>query len=177
MERIVGKAARLYKVEQQCLGLDPIMLSNEGAEASLTPLWRTIDRLHNQSASRNLAFKSALARLAKRMKNIFEAYLAAHALAIVSRSELRSHGNNAPSSEQPNPYVQRMRVSVHRIVSNSDWLSKRFLGKDPSSSLDRSMLQTEAVVSYLPRNQTPITSIDSHYSAIALLGGCICQRF
>jgi len=144
MERIVAKAANNYVMEQRRLGLNPITLSNDSAEASLTPLWRTIDRLHNQSASRNLSFKSALARLAIKMKKVYQAYLAAHALAIVNRSELGNQGNNVVTS-QPNPYAQRMRVSVHRIVSNSAWFSKRFLGKDPSASLDRSMIQTEAV--------------------------------
>jgi len=143
MERIVAKAARNYVMEQRRLGLNPITLSNDSAEASLTPLWRTIDRLHNQSASQNLSFKSALARLAIKMKKVYRAYLAAHALAIVNRSESGSQSETVPS--QLNPYVQRMRVSVHRIISNSTWLSKRFLGKDPSASLDRSMIQTEAV--------------------------------
>ena len=81
------------------------------------------------------------------MKEIYEAYLAAHALALVNRSESSHHVTTVPS--QSNPYVQRLRVSVHRIVSNSAysaWFSKRFLGKDPSA-LDRSMIQTEAVVS------------------------------
>ena len=145
MERIVAKAARKYVIEQRQLGLNPIPLSNDSAEASLTPLWRTIDRLHNQSASRNLPFKSALARLAMKMKRVYRAYLAAHALAIVNRSESGNHGDAVHS--QPNSYVQRMRVSVHRIVSNSAWFSKRFLGNQTSVSLDPSMIQTEAVVS------------------------------
>ena len=149
MERIVAKAARKYAMEQRSLGLAPIALSNDSAEAALTPLWRTIDRLHNQSASRNLSFKSALARLAMKMKRVYRAYLAAHALAIVNRSEsARSHGSDSDLS-QPNAYVQRMRVSVHRIVSNSAWFSKRFLGNQTSVSLDCSMIQTEAIVSVL----------------------------
>ena len=144
MERIVAKASRKYAMEQRRLDLIPISLSNDGAEASLTPLWRTIDRLHNQSASQNLSFKSALARLAVKMKTVYRAYLAAHALAIVNRSESRSHdGDNV--SLQTNPYVQKMRVSVHRIVSNSAWFSKRFLGTSASGSLDRSIIQIEAV--------------------------------
>lgn len=147
MERIVAKAARKYIIEQRHLGLNPVALSNDCAEASLTPLWRTIDRLHNQSASQNLSFKSALARLAIKMKKVYRAYLAAHALAIVNRSESGGHDDVVPS--QPNPYVQRMRVSVHRIISNSAWFSKRFLGNQVSVTLDRSMIQTEAVVSSL----------------------------
>ena len=146
MERIVAKAARKYAMEQRRLGLNPIALSNDCAEASLTPLWRTIDRLHNQSASQNLSFKSALARLAIKMKKIYRAYLAAHALAIVSRSESGNRNSDVVPS-QPNQYVQRMRVSVHRIVSSASWFSKRFLGNQTSVSLDRSMIQTEAVVS------------------------------
>lgn len=146
MERIVAKSARKYVAEQRQLGFSPVLpLSNDSAEASLTPLWRTIDRLHNQSASSNLSFKSALARLAIKMKKIYMAYLAAHALALVNRAESGGNGDAVPS--HPNPYVQRMRVSVHRIVSNSTWFSKRFLGNQTSVLLDRSMIQTEAVVS------------------------------
>ncbi|KAL7554277.1 hypothetical protein ACHAWF_017721 [Thalassiosira exigua] len=144
MERIVAIASKKYTLEQQRLGFTPIALSNDSAEASLTPLWRTIDRLHNQSASQNLSFKSALARLAIKMKDIYRAYLAAHALAIVNRSESGSHGSEAVST-QSNAHVQRMRVSVHRIVSNSSWFSKRFLGYPSSATLDRSMIQFEAV--------------------------------
>lgn len=144
MERIVAKAARKYVIEQRRLGLNPIPLSNDSAEASLTPLWRTIDRLHKQSVSTNLSFKSALARLAIKIKRVYGAYLAAHALAIVNRSETGGHGGNIVQS-QPNPYVQQQRVSVHRIVSNSAGISKRFLGNQTSVSLDRSMIQTEAV--------------------------------
>jgi hypothetical protein len=146
MERIVAKASRKYLTEQRLLDLNPISLSNDSAEASLTPLWRTIDRLHNLSASQNLSFKSALSRLAIKMKKVYRAYLAAHALAIVNRSESGNHvGDVSPS--QSNPYVQRIRVSVHRIVSNSSWFSKRFLGNQTSGSIDRSMIQIEAVVS------------------------------
>ena len=145
MERIVAKAATKYVMEQRRLGLNPIILSNDSAEASLTPMWRTIHRLHNQSVSRNLSFKSALARLALVMKKLYKAYLAAHALAIVNRSELSgSHAGDVDPS-QINPYVQRMRVSVHRIVSNAAGFSKQFLGNQASVSLDRSSIQTEAV--------------------------------
>jgi hypothetical protein len=138
MERIVAKAATKYIFEQRLLGLDPVIMSNESAEASLTPLWRTIDRLHNQSASRNLSFKSALSRLAVLMKRLFKAYLAAHALAIVNRS--KGGADNVP---QTNAYVQRMRVSVHRIVSNAAAFSKMFLGNQATSYL--CSVQTEAV--------------------------------
>jgi len=138
MERIVAKSATKYIIEQRRLGLDPVIMSNESAEASLTPLWRTIDRLYNQSASRNLSFKSALSRLAILMKRLFKAYLAAHALAIVNRS--KGGADNVP---QTNAYVQRMRVSVHRIVSNAAAFSKMFLGNQATTYL--CSVQNEAV--------------------------------
>eukprot|EP00984_Skeletonema_dohrnii_P030698 scaffold22391_cov141-Skeletonema_dohrnii-CCMP3373.AAC.2 len=138
MERIVAMSATKYIIEQRRLGLDPVLMSNESAEASLTPLWRTIDRLHNQSASRNLSFKSALSRLAVLMKRLFKAYLAAHALEIVSRTQGGS--DNVPKT---NAYVQRMRVSVHRIVSNAAAFSKMFLGNQATSYL--CSVQNEAV--------------------------------
>ena len=138
MERIVAVSATKYIIEQRRLGLDPVIMSNESAEASLTPLWRTIDRLHNQSASRNLSFKSALSRLAVLMKRLFKAYLAAHALEIVNRTQGGS--DNVPKT---NAYVQRMRVSVHRIVSNAAAFSKMFLGNQATSYL--CSVQNEAV--------------------------------
>lgn len=138
MERIVAMSATKYIIEQRRLGLDPVLMSNESAEASLTPLWRTIDRLHNQSASRNLSFKSALSRLAVLMKRLFKAYLAAHALEIVNRTQGGSE--NVPKT---NAYVQRMRVSVHRIVSNAGGFSKMFLGNQATSYL--CSVQNEAV--------------------------------
>ena len=137
MERIVAKASRKYLMEQRLLGLSPIPLSNDSAEASLTPLWRTIDRLHNQSATQNLPFKSALSALAGKMKKIYRAYLAAHALATVNRSESINRSESG--------FHQSIRISVHRIVSNSSWFSKRFLGNQTAALLDRSMIQTEAV--------------------------------
>ena len=138
MERIVAKSSTKYIIEQRRLGLEAVVMSNESAEASLTPLWRTIDRLHNQSASRNLSFKSALSRLAVLMKRLFKAYLAAHALAIVNRTQ--SGSENVPKT---NAYVQRMRVSVHRIVSNAAAFSKMFLGNQATSYL--CSVQNEAV--------------------------------
>jgi len=148
MERIVAKAATRYVLEQRRNRFNPITLSNEAAEASLAPMWRTIDRLHNKSASQNISFKSALARLAIRMKTLFKAYLAAHALAIVNRTEPSKPGESSgdTSAPQTNAYVQRIRVSVHRIISESTGsISKQFLGNQASSSPTRALIQNEAV--------------------------------
>ena len=146
MERVVSKASNKFVAEQKQLGLDPIPLPNDAAEAALSPLWRTIDRLHNKSASTNRSFKSALARLAIKMKKIYGAYLAAHAFITVSRDSTGIDRQNADStSANPNQFVQRMRVSVHRIVTNTALFSRRFLGNHVSVIPDLSSIQTEAV--------------------------------
>lgn len=146
MERVVSKASNKFVAEQKQLGLDPIPLPNDAAEAALSPLWRTIDRLHNKSASTNRSFKSALARLAIKMKKIYGAYIAAHALITVSRDNTGTDHQNADSTSAiPNQFVQRMRVTVHRIVTNTALFSRRFLGNHVSVIPDLSSIQTEAV--------------------------------
>ena len=57
MERIVAIATTRYHREQRKTGISIDKFSNSCAEASLTPLWRTTDRLHHQSASQNVAFR------------------------------------------------------------------------------------------------------------------------
>eukprot|EP00804_Cyclotella_cryptica_P022229 CCRYP_017931-RA/>CCRYP_017931-RA protein AED:0.02 eAED:0.02 QI:5792/1/1/1/0.8/0.81/11/115/2214 len=145
MERIVAKATSKYEKEQKSLKLNPVKLSTESAEASLAPLWRTIDRIHFQSASLNLSFKSALARLAIMMKKIYKAYLAVHALNILNQSEEVGKYINDVAVSESNPYVQRMRVSVHRIVSNAAGYSRQLLGNQASAHLDLSSIQSESV--------------------------------
>ena len=69
MEQIViNSTSRAYR-DQQHINT-PIQLTNEYAEATLTPLWRTLDRLRD-SCSQNNAFKIAQQRLGGKMKNIF----------------------------------------------------------------------------------------------------------
>ena len=50
MERIVATAAARYYRDQRRAGMTIDYFSNGSAEASLAPLWRTLDRLHHQSA-------------------------------------------------------------------------------------------------------------------------------
>lgn len=123
-------------------------LPNDCAEASLSPLWRTLDRLHHQSASQNLAFRSALTRLAKSMKKLYRAYIAAHALAIVNRS--RSPLSPASSmfdgdQDEASVYLQSRRIITHRIITASAGYSKQFLGLQRSSSQHASVAHNEAV--------------------------------
>jgi hypothetical protein len=147
MERIVAKAASKYEKEQKSLRLNPVKLSTEFAEASLAPLWRTIDRFHFQSASLNLSYKSALARLAIMMKKLYKAYLSVHALTLLTQSEERETHSDDIDTTRPesNSYTQRMRVSVHRIVSNAAGYSRQLLGIQASAHLDLSCIQSETV--------------------------------
>ena len=57
MQRIVATATARYYRDQQKAGIRIDFFSNSCAEACLTPLWRTTDRLHHQSASQNVAFR------------------------------------------------------------------------------------------------------------------------
>lgn len=57
MQRIVATATARYHRDQRKSGIKIDSFSNACAEASLTPLWRTTDRLHHQSASQNVAFR------------------------------------------------------------------------------------------------------------------------
>mmetsp|Transcript_27766 Transcript_27766/g.37134 ORF Transcript_27766/g.37134 Transcript_27766/m.37134 type:complete len:1380 (-) Transcript_27766:230-4369(-) len=147
MERIVATAAARYYREQRRLGTVVQYLSNDSAEASLAPLWRTLDRLHHQSASQNVAYRSALMRIAEMMKKLYRAYIAAHALAIVNRarsSSSPSNGNKENETES-NPHLQYSRVTVHRITSASAGYSKQFLGFQDDNSQRDAVTHSEAV--------------------------------
>ena len=57
MERLVATAAARYYREQRRHGTVFEPFSNVSAEASLVPLWRTLDRIETQPASQNVAFR------------------------------------------------------------------------------------------------------------------------
>ena len=150
MERIVATAtARNYR-EQRRMGSPMQSLPNDCAEASLSPLWRTLDRLHHQSASQNLAFRSALIRLAESMKKLYRAYIAAHALAIVNRalsplSPTNSAIDEGDFQDESSAYLQSRRIIVHRIINASAGYSKQFLGLQRSYSQLATVAHNEAV--------------------------------
>jgi hypothetical protein len=144
MERIVATAAARHYRDQRRLGNGIDLFSNGSAEASIAPLWRTLDRLHHQSASQNVAFRSALIRLAEKLKKLFRAYIAAHALSFLNRSRLPSYGSPVDESGQgesrnmeAETLVRANRISVHRVINASAGYSKQFLGFY-STSLDQS---------------------------------------
>ena len=145
MERIVATAATRYYREQRRIGTTVQYLTNDSAEASLAPLWRTLDRLHHKSASQNVAFRSALMRLAEMMKKLVGAYIAAHALAIMNRLKsssspvinkglIEDQGTSSSNDMQQPAYIHNSLVSVHRILANSAGFSKQFLGLQGSSA-------------------------------------------
>lgn len=152
MERIVATAATRYYGEQRRISASIRYLSNDSAEASLSMLWRTLDRLHNQSASTNYAYKSALERLAQKMKTLYKAYIAAHALSILKRarstlSPVNANMNNI--SEENDLKImatnQKRRISVHRIVSASAGYCKQFLGACGPTPERETVAHNEAV--------------------------------
>ena len=102
MERTVATAAACHYREQRKLGKLVEHLSNDAAEASLCPLWRTLDRLHHQSASQNAAFKDSLSRLAEMMKRLYRAYIAAHSLAVADRMKANTVATKKGNIPMPN---------------------------------------------------------------------------
>lgn len=71
MERIVATAAARYYRDQRRHGTAFETFSNINAEASLVPLWRTLDRIQKQPASQNIAFRGALIRMAEKLKKLY----------------------------------------------------------------------------------------------------------
>ena len=154
MEKIVATAAGRHYGEQRMMGLGMEPFTNGSAEASLAPLWRTLDRLHHQSASQNVAFKSALMHLAEKVKKLFRAYVAAHALAFLQQtikpSDLATDeedcvSTGAKSNVEAQPSIRASNISIHRVINASAGYSKQFLGFY-STSVERSAVaHNEAV--------------------------------
>ena len=143
MERIVATAAARYYREQRRLKVPVEYLSNECAEAALTPLWRTLHRLHHSSASNNAAFKSALELLAGRMKTLYKAYIAAHALAIVTRTNNSSPRSTTRKKISKDDHLNFFQVK--RVVMESAGFSKKILGNRGFSPQENAVTHSEAV--------------------------------
>ena len=137
-------------MEQRRPGNGIDLFSNGSAEASLAPLWRTLDRLHHQSASQNVAFRSALIRLAEKLKKLFRAYIAAHALSFLNRSRFPGQENEPPEVEEERnleaeTLVRASRISVHRVINATAGYSKQFLGLYSTSPEQTTVAHHEAV--------------------------------
>ena len=150
MERIVATAATRFYREQRRMGMQIQSLSNDSAEASLSLLWRTLDRLHHQSASQNISFRSDVIRLAEKTKKLYRAYIAAHALAILNRSRSPLSPSNSMTNDEDErsdvkEMLQSRRISVHRIIMASAGYCKTFVGTQKASSQGPPVAHNEAV--------------------------------
>ena len=130
MERIVATAASRYYRDQRRFQAEFEPFSNVSAEASLVPLWRTVDRVEKQPASQNIAFRGALIRMAEKLKKLYRAYIAARVLSFIQGSR----GQEAMDEDRPSrdhateALVRANRISILRVINASEGHSKQFLG-------------------------------------------------
>jgi len=121
MERIAAIALARYFREERRKGTRLDNFSNASAEASLAPLWRTLDRLHHQPASQNVAFRGALIRLAVKLKKLLRAYIAARALSYLNGIRTPKHpGDDSESAKafsDTDPFVRAYRITVLRVIN------------------------------------------------------------
>lgn len=138
MEKIVAASAYKFYLHKK-KGNDPIkFLSTIEVEAALTPLWRTLHRLHHSSASKNAAFKSALQMLASRMKTLYKAYIAAHALVVQ-----KSYAEN--SSNQSAFLDENLFLNLRVIIESAEF-SKEIIGNNQAALLGESNVVHEEVI-------------------------------
>lgn len=126
MERIFATAASRYYREQRKQGSVIEPFSTVSAEASLAPLWRTLDRMETQPASQNVAFREALIRMAGKLKILYRAYIATRVLSL-----LRGNPEGDKSEEKDfntESKLRAARISIMRVVNASGGHSKQFLG-------------------------------------------------
>lgn len=129
MERIVATAAARYYRDQRRLGAAFETFSTVNAEASLVPLWRTLDRIQKQPASQNVAFRGALIRMAEKLKKLYRAYVAARVLSFIQGAQARPKPDDDDSRDHASEALIRAgRISVLRVVNASEGHSKQFLG-------------------------------------------------
>lgn len=151
MERIVAIAAARYYREERRQSATLDNFSNASAEASLAPLWRTLDRLHHQPASQNVAFRGALIRLAEKLKKLYRAYIAARALSYLKGVKSPKNSNQEGetdrklNSSDSDALVRAYRICVLRVINASAGYSKQFLGFHGTSLSNSSVAHYEAV--------------------------------
>ena len=126
MDLIVKTAATKYYREQRKKQALVEQLSSEGAEGSLAMLWRTLDRLEKTSVSKNVAFRTAKMRLAKTMKTLFRAYIAANALAISYRRPSTVSTTNTSKNFTQGSTRSQIEVRLRNIISKSAY-SRQFV--------------------------------------------------
>lgn len=155
MERIVSTAAARYYRDQRRQGTPLVTFSYLNAEASLVPLWRTLDRIEKQPASQNIAFRGALIRMAEKLKKLYRAYVAARVLSFIQdnggqSSETKEDGPGSGSggevgNHETEALVRARRISVLRVINASESYSKQFLGFQTTSRQQSNLAHYEAV--------------------------------
>jgi len=118
MDRLVSLSTTRY--HQGNNQTDPFSIIQ--AEASLAPLWRTLDRIETQPASQNIGFRGALIRLARKLKMLHRAYVATRVLTMIRQPETKA------SSASDDARSRALRISIMRVINASSGHSKQFLG-------------------------------------------------
>ncbi|GKY91607.1 hypothetical protein MPSEU_000132600 [Mayamaea pseudoterrestris] len=146
MERIVAiAAARFYKEERRRQATFYGTFSNLHAEASLVPLWRTLDRIEKQPASQNIAFRGALVRIAGKLKRLYRAYIAARVLSFMQSARQDAQGVEPPRDRLAESSMRAQRISVLRVINASENYSKQFLGLQGTYQSIHNLAHYEAV--------------------------------
>jgi hypothetical protein len=149
MERIVATAAARYYRDQRREGTESESFSIVNAEASLVPLWRTLDRIEKQPASNNIAFRGALIRMAEKLKILYRAYVAARVLSFLQGSSRNAKPASAEETTRgPHGYEAQLRarrISVLRVINASDGYSKQFLGGQGPTQSKKNLVHYEAI--------------------------------
>ena len=115
MDRLLLQATNKAVRNRKDLVYQSNNLPIECAEAALSPLWISLDRLHRKSSSRNVAFKAAVEHLGCSMKTLYRAFIASHAMLVTPNADLIQFSD-----------IQLMQVS--RIITASAGLSRQYLG-------------------------------------------------
>lgn len=160
MERMVALAAARYFKEQRRLGSNFEPFNNLGAEASLVPLWRTLDRIENNPASQNVAFRGALVRIAgklkvsasmfvyfsHKMKKLYRAYVAARALSFVRPGEKSDLDEQEDTSKyESDSNVRAIRINTLRVLNASEGFTRQFLSMRGTTQTSNRVAHYEAV--------------------------------
>jgi hypothetical protein len=147
MERIVAIAASRYYREQRKSESSFEPFNNLCAEASLVPLWRTLDRIQKQPASQNIAFRGALIRIAGKLKKLYRAYVAARVLSFIKgakdKDQIVEHDEQRDFEAES--LVRATRINLLRVINTSAGHSKQFLGFQGTSQQSSSVAHYEAV--------------------------------
>lgn len=149
MERIVATAAARYYRDQRRLGSTFEKFSHLNAEASLVPLWRTLDRIEKQPASQNVAFRGALVRMAGKLKKLYKAYIAARVLSFIQGAnggEIQGSGEAPGEGDlETEALLRARRINVMRVINASQGYSKQFLGFQGTGLFYSTLAHYEAV--------------------------------